>query len=137
MVVQELKRTAQKARVAAVRMSWQGLLGIAVLVAIGLEPDPNGNYRVKSSYLLTTEEVAKKRAAGHFIPVVQTDDSSAQHPHSVMTGLVPVIRSGTNSWKSFAYLSGTTSHRHGRDKPGQDGERWDRIGRRFGSLVLG
>jgi hypothetical protein len=41
------------------------------------------------------------------IPAVQTDDSSAQHPHFVMTGLVPVIPSGTNSLKSFAYLSGT------------------------------
>jgi hypothetical protein len=70
------------------------------------------------------------------IPVVQTDDSSAQHPHSVMTGLVPVIPSDTNSLKSFAYLSGTIAFGDGRDKPGHDGERWDRIGRRFEPLVL-
>jgi hypothetical protein len=68
-------------------------------------------------------------------PVVQTDDSSAQHPHSVMTGLVPVISSGTNFLKSFAYLSGTIAFGEGRDKPGHDGEGWDRIGRRFGPWV--
>jgi hypothetical protein len=70
------------------------------------------------------------------IPVVQTDDSSAQHPHSVVTGLVPVIPSVTSSLKSFAYLSGTIAFLDARDKPGHDGERWGRIGRRFGPLVL-
>jgi hypothetical protein len=57
------------------------------------------------------------------IPVVQTDDSSAQHPRSVVTGLVPVIPSGTNFLKSFAYLSGTIAFGDARDKPGHHGER--------------
>ncbi len=37
----------------------------AVLVAIGLEPDERGAYRIVSSYLLGVEEIERKRAAGY------------------------------------------------------------------------
>jgi len=37
----------------------------AVLVAIGLEPDERGAYRIVSSYLLGAEEIERKRAAGY------------------------------------------------------------------------
>ena len=38
--------------------------GQAVLVAIGLEPTTSGEYRVTSNYLLTAEEVERKRQVG-------------------------------------------------------------------------
>jgi hypothetical protein len=33
--------------------------------AVGLEPDARGDYRVKSFYLVTGEEMAEKRRRGH------------------------------------------------------------------------
>ena len=38
--------------------------GKVVLVAIGLEMDAGGNYRVRSSYLVSTETVDERRRAG-------------------------------------------------------------------------
>jgi len=42
--------------------------GQAVLVAIGLEPDNAGNYRVRSCYLISAETVDDRRRKGRLIP---------------------------------------------------------------------
>jgi hypothetical protein len=44
--------------------------GRVVLVAIGLEPDDRGDYRVKSCYLLEPEKVQERRRAGRLKTVL-------------------------------------------------------------------
>ena len=44
--------------------------GKVVLVALGLEPDAAGAYRVKSSYLISAEDVDARRQAGRLKAVL-------------------------------------------------------------------
>ena len=46
--------------------------GQAVLVAIGLEPDARGDYRVRSCYLITAEIVENRRQKGRLKVVLST-----------------------------------------------------------------
>lgn len=41
--------------------------GKVVLVAIGLEPDDRGDYRVRSCYLVSAETVEKRRQEGRLV----------------------------------------------------------------------
>ncbi len=46
----------------------RGVKGWMVLVAIGLEPDERGDYRVRSAYLVTEATVEHRRQTGRLLP---------------------------------------------------------------------
>jgi hypothetical protein len=48
-----------------------GTGGDATLVAVKIEPDERGDYRVVSFYRITAQELQAKRSKGHILPAIK------------------------------------------------------------------